>query len=114
MTGFYMKDHTGLKWIKYVPKFSLKQRKKYLPIKTLILFRQAVKQSLPCNFTKKWILHLSPLRFCKKIQSSYFRPNFFLELHQLKLNWFWQGIVHTMDMVLTSKELFLKLAVPKK
>ena len=26
----------------------------------------------------------------------------------------WQGLVHMEDMVLTSKELFLKLAVPKK
>ena len=26
----------------------------------------------------------------------------------------WQGIVHVMDMVLTSKEFFLKLVVPKK
>ena len=27
---------------------------------------------------------------------------------------FWQGIVHTMDMLLATKELFLKLTVPKK
>ena len=56
-------------------------------IKTLILFRQAVKQTSPYNFTNKYILYLSPLGFWKKIQSSYFPPNFFLKLHQWKLIW---------------------------
>ena len=36
---------------------------------------------------KKWIFHLSLLRVCEKVQSSYFSPTFFLELRQRKLNW---------------------------
>ena len=63
-----------------MPKFSLKKRKKCLLIKTFILFRQTVRQSLSCSFANKGILHLSLLQFCKKIQNSYFPPNLFLQL----------------------------------
>ena len=55
--------------------------------KILILVRDAARQSLPCNITKKWILHLSPLRICKKVHSSRFPSNFFQELYQWKFHW---------------------------
>ena len=48
---------------------------------------QALRHTSPCSFTKKWLLHLSLLWLCKKIQSSYFLPKLFLELHQWRLHW---------------------------
>ena len=63
-----------------MPQFSLKKRMKCLLIKTFILFRQTVRQSLSYSFANKGILHLSLLQFCKKIQNSYFPPNLFLQL----------------------------------
>ena len=51
------------------------------------------------------------------IQNSYFAPNVFLKLHKWKANWkqmdLKQGIMRAINMVLTSKELFLKLATLK-
>ena len=52
---------------------------KCMPIKTLILFRQAVRQNSSCNLITSSV--------CMRIQSSYLPPNFFLELHQGKLSW---------------------------
>ena len=103
---------------KVCAEFSLKQQKKCLPFKTWILFRQATRQSSSCNFTKKWILHLSRAWFCPKIQNSYFPRNLFLEPRIIKCEqrvsdrklcmlWIWSYPV-------SKKELFLKLAFPKK
>ena len=69
-----------------------------------ILFRQIMRHTSSCNFTKKWIAHLSLPQFRPNIRNSYIGWTFVfrttLRIIKLETKSLWQETVHALDMAL--------------
>ena len=101
------------------PNILLKVTKKGLSLKTLILFRLAVRQTSRCNFINMIDISLiyQLFGFVKRFRAA-ISPKLLPKTTPMKIELgtmsLWLGIIHAIDMALNSKELFLILVVPKE